>query len=300
MQIRFVTVDVFTDRKFGGNQLAVVPEAAALTSEQMQSIAAEFNFAETTFVLPPQDASHTAEVRIFTPRSELPFAGHPNIGTAYVLATDSEGHPRVPPDPMLFEEKAGLVRLSLMRQGASVVGARLTPPQSLVRGDDIDADIVAAACSLTPADIETANHRPCIASCGIPLAFAELKSRAALTAAQPRTDVFTADLPADRITGVLLYAKDQTGAFDLQARMFAPLYGVPEDPATGSANVALVGLLASLRPAPDLKLHLRIAQGVDMGRPSLLEASAEKKNGKLVGLSIGGRCVPMMRGVLEI
>ena len=197
MQIRFVTVDVFTDRKFGGNQLAVVPQAAALTSEQMQSIAAEFNFAETTFVLPPQDASHTAEVRIFTPRSELPFAGHPNIGTAYVLATDSEGYPRALPDPILFEEKAGLVRLSLMRQGASVVGARLTPPQSLVRGDDIDVDIVAAACSLTPADIETANHRPCIASCGIPLAFAELKSRAALTAAQPRTDMFMADLPAE-------------------------------------------------------------------------------------------------------
>jgi trans-2,3-dihydro-3-hydroxyanthranilate isomerase len=300
MQIRFVTVDVFTDRKFGGNQLAVVPQAAALTSEQMQSIAAEFNFAETTFVLPPQDASHTAEVRIFTPRSELPFAGHPNIGTAYVLATDSEGRPRALPDPMLFEEKAGLVRLSLMRHGTSVVGAYLTPPQSLARGDDIDADIVAAACSLTPADIETANHRPCIASCGIPLAFAELKSRAALTAAHPRTDVFTADLPADRITGVLLYVKDQTGEFDLQVRMFAPLYGVPEDPATGSANVALVGLLASLRPAPDLKLHLRIAQGVDMGRPSLLEASAEKKNGKLVGLLIGGRCVPMMRGTLEV
>ena len=276
-----------------------MPQAAALTSEQMQSIAAEFNFAETTFVLPPQDASHTAEVRIFTPRSELPFAGHPNIGTAYVLATDSEGRPRALPDPMLFEEKAGLVRLSLMRHGTSVVGAYLTPPQSLVRGDDIDADIVAAACSLTPADIETANHRPCIASCGIPLAFAELKSRA-LTTAQPRTDVFTADLPADRITGVLLYVKDQTGEFDLQVRMFAPLYGVPEDPATGSANVALVGLLASLRPAPDLKLHLRIAQGVDMGRPSLLEASAEKKNGKLVGLLIGGRCVPMMRGTLEV
>ena len=99
---------------------------------------------------------------------------------------------------------------------------------------------------------------------------------------------------------MLLYAKDQTGEFDLQARMFAPLYGVPEDPATGSANVALVGLLASLRPAPDLKLHLRIAPGVDMGRPSLLEASAEKKNGKLVGLLIGGRCVPMMRGTLEV
>jgi trans-2,3-dihydro-3-hydroxyanthranilate isomerase len=129
MQVRFVTVDVFTDRKFGGNQLAVVPDAAALTESQMQSIAAEFNFAETTFVLPPQDPSHTANVRIFTPRSELPFAGHPNVGTAFVLATQREDGERAAPDPMLFEEKAGLVRLSLMRQGTSVVGARLTPPR---------------------------------------------------------------------------------------------------------------------------------------------------------------------------
>jgi trans-2,3-dihydro-3-hydroxyanthranilate isomerase len=181
-----------------------------------------------------------------------------------------------------------------------VVGACLTPPQSLVRGDDIEADIIAAACSLKPSDIETANHRPCIASCGIPLAFAELKSRASLAAAQPRTDVFSSDLPANRVTGVLLYVKDQSGDFDLQARMFAPLYGVPEDPATGSANVTLVGLLASLRPEPDLKLQLRIAQGVDMGRPSLLEADAEKRSGNIVSLSIGGRCVTMMRGTLEV
>jgi len=300
MQVRFVTVDVFTDRKFGGNQLAVVPEAAALTSAQMQSIAAEFNYAETTFVLPPQNVSHTAQVRIFTPRSELPFAGHPNVGTAFVLATERKDHGRAAPDPMLFEEKAGLVRLSLMRQGTSVVGARLTPPQSLVRGDDIEADIIAAACSLKPSDIEIANHRPCIASCGIPLVFAELQNRASLAAAQPRTDLFSSHLPSDRVTGVLLYVKDRNGDFDLQARMFAPLYGVPEDPATGSANVALVGLLASLRPEPDLMLHLRIAQGVDMGRPSLLEADAEKRSGNIVSLSIGGHCVPMMRGTLEV
>ena len=300
MQIPFVTVDVFTDRKFGGNQLAVVPDAAALSDAQMQAIAAEFNLAETTFVLPPQNPSHTAEVRIFTPRAELPFAGHPNIGTAFALAKESEREGRAVSDPMIFEEKAGLVRLSLTKEGTSVVGARLAPPQSLVRGDDIEAAIIAAACSLAPTDIETANHRPCIASCGIPLAFVELKIRAALAAAQPRTDVFTADLPADRITGVLLYVKEQSSGFDLQVRMFAPLYGIPEDPATGSGNVALAGLLASLRPEPNLNLRLRIAQGVDMGRPSLLEASAEKKNGKVTALSIGGRCVPMMRGVLEV
>ena len=300
MEIRFITVDVFTDRKFGGNPLAVVPDAAALSGAQMQAIAAEFNLAETTFVLPPQNPSHTAEVRIFTPRAELPFAGHPNIGTAFALAKESERQGRAVSDPMIFEEKAGLVRLTPLKEGASVLGARLMPPQPLVRGDEIAADIIAAACSLAVSDIETANHQPCIASCGIPLAFAELKTRAALSTAHPRTEVFTKHLPAERVTGVLLYVKDQRGGFDLQVRMFAPLYGVPEDPATGSGNVALAGLLASLRREPDLSLALCIGQGVDMGRPSLLEASAEKRNGKITALSIGGRCVPMMRGMLTL
>jgi len=300
MKVRFITVDVFTDRKFGGNPLAVVPDAAALSGAQMQAIAAEFNLAETTFVLPPRNSSHTAEVRIFTPRAELPFAGHPNIGTAFALAKESERQGRAVSDPMIFEEKAGLVRLTLLKEGASVLGARLMPPQSLNRGDDLDPEIIAAACSLEPSDIEAANHQPCIASCGIPLAFAELKTRAALSTAHPRTEVFTKHLPAERVTGVLLYVKDQRGGFDLQVRMFAPLYGVPEDPATGSGNVALAGLLASLRREPDLSLALRIGQGVDMGRPSLLEASAEKRNGEITALSIGGRCVPMMRGMLTL
>lgn len=300
MQIPFVTVDVFTDRKFGGNPLAVVPDGRALTGAQMQAIAGEFNLAETTFVLPPQDLSHTAEVRIFTPRAELPFAGHPNIGTAYVLAVEANRAGRALAEPLVFEEKAGLVRLDLIKDGNSACGARLAPPQSLNRGDDLDAEIIAAACSLAPSDIETANHRPCIASCGIPLAFVELKTRAALATARPRAEVFTKHLPAERITGILLYVHDRRDGFDLQVRMFAPLYGIAEDPATGSGNVALAGLLASLRSEPDLSLGLRIGQGIDMGRPSLLEASAEKRGGKIIGMSIGGRCVPMMRGVLEV
>jgi len=223
MEIHFITVDVFTDRKFGGNQLAVVPDAAALSGAQMQAIATEFNLAETTFVLPPQSPSHTAEVRIFTPRAELPFAGHPNIGTAFALAKESERQGRAVSDPMIFEEKAGLVRLSLMKEGAAVVGARLAPPQSLARGDDLEAAAIAAACSLAVSDIETANHQPCIASCGIPFAIVELKTRPALAAAQPRAELFTKQLQADHVTGVLLYVKDRSGGFDLQVRMFAPL-----------------------------------------------------------------------------
>jgi trans-2,3-dihydro-3-hydroxyanthranilate isomerase len=297
MRLEFVTVDVFTTKKFGGNPLAVVLDAKGLSTAQMQAIAAEFNLAETTFVLPPQDAGHTVQVRIFTPRVEMPFAGHPNVGTAYVLATEGKG---LAGDSLTFEEKAGLVRLDLIRDAGAIVGARLTPPQPLTFGNQIAPDLVATACSLDLADIETAGHAPCVASCGAVFVFAELKTRAALAKAQPRTEIFSAHVKTDIATGILLYVKDSDGGADIAARMFAPLYGVPEDPATGSANVALVGLLARLRPERDLTLKLTIAQGVDMGRPSLLEAASEKRHGEITALSIGGRCVPMMRGTLEL
>jgi len=300
MQLEFITVDVFTEQRFGGNPLAVILDGRGLATAQMQAIAAEFNLAETTFVLPPKDAAHTAEVRIFTPRAELPFAGHPNVGTAFVLASRGDCHGRAVGDSLVFEEKAGLVRVDVLRHGGSPVGARLTAPQPLQRSEDIAPDVVATACSLEAADIETVNHRPCLASCGLPLAFAELKTRKVLAAARPRADIFSEHLKTDRTTGILLYVKDSSDGVDIQARMFAPLQGVPEDPATGSANVTLVGLLASLRTERDLKLELRIAQGVDMGRPSLLEATAVKKNGKLASLSIGGRCVTMMRGTIAL
>jgi PhzF family phenazine biosynthesis protein len=132
MQLNFITVDVFTDQQFGGNPLAVVLNGHGLTTEQMQSIAAEFNLAETTFVLPPK-GPHTAEVRIFTPRAELPFAGHPNIGTAFVLATLGNPYGSVISDPLVFEEKAGLVKLDLIRNGTLIIGARLAAPQPSFR-----------------------------------------------------------------------------------------------------------------------------------------------------------------------
>jgi|SRR5271168_3199521 len=163
MQVEFITVDVFTDRQFGGNPLAVVLNADKLTSAQMQSIAAEFNLSETTFVLPPTQSLHTAGVRIFTPRAEIPFAGHPNIGTAYALATLGSSYGTAGSDMLVFEERAGLVRLDLIRDGVSIVGARLTAPQPLLWGEEIAPEIVAAACSIGVDDIETANHRPCLA-----------------------------------------------------------------------------------------------------------------------------------------
>src|SRR5512143_3809594 len=138
MKVPFQTVDVFTDRKFGGNPLAVIPDAQGLSSTQMQSIAAEFNLAETTFVLPPQDPAHTAHVRIFTPKAEMPFAGHPNVGTAFVLARLG----KVSGDKLVFEEKAGLVPMELTRQDGTAIAARLAAHQALSLGEEIAPEIV--------------------------------------------------------------------------------------------------------------------------------------------------------------
>jgi trans-2,3-dihydro-3-hydroxyanthranilate isomerase len=300
MPLEFVTVDVFTERRFGGNPLAVVPNGGGLTTAQMQAIAGEFNLSETTFVLPPQDAAHTAQVRIFTPRAELPFAGHPNIGTAFALADRGSVFGRTISDSLVFEETAGLVPLEIWREGTATVGARLKAPRPLSRGKDIAADAVAAACAIAVEDIETRHHMPCIASCGTAFVFAELKTLRALRAAQPRPEAFSRNFPVEDATGIHLYAHHGSDGVDIRARMFAPLYGVPEDPATGSANLALAALLASLRPEADLALHLRIAQGAEMGRPSLLDAAAEKRDGRVVETRIGGRCVAVMTGMIAI
>lgn len=289
MKVPFQTVDVFTDRKFGGNPLAVIPDARGLSTEQMQSIAAEFNLAETTFVLPPRDPKNTAHVRIFTPKSEMPFAGHPNVGTAFVLARMG----RAAGDRLVFEEKAGLVPLDLTRENGVVVAARLAAPQPLASVEKIAPEIVAQAVGLAAADIV---GQPVIASTGNNFLFAEVRSREVLKAASYNIEVFRKHLPMERTVGVHLYV---TGA-DIQTRMFAPLFGVPEDPATGSANVTLIGLLALRDPQPDLTFSRTIGQGVDMGRPSVLEATAEKKGGKIVATYIGGRCVPMLNGTIDL
>jgi len=288
MKLDFVTVDVFTDRKFGGNPLAVLSDARGLSTGQMQSIAAEFNLAETTFVLPPQDPAHTAQVRIFTPKAEMPFAGHPNVGTAFVLARHGRSG-----DRFVFEEGAGLVPLDLTRESGVVVSARLAAPQPLSLVETVPANIVAQAAGLQPGDIV---GEPVVASTGNKFLFAELRSREALKTASYNTEIFRKHLPMERTVGLHLYV---TGT-DIQSRMFAPLFGVPEDPATGSANITLIGLLALRDPRPDLTLSKTIGQGVDTGRPSVLEATAEKKAGKVTATYIGGGCVPMLSGIIEI
>lgn len=301
MRLQFETVDVFTSEQFSGNPLAVVLNAEGLSSAQMQAIAGEFNLSETTFVLPPQDPAHTAQVRIFTPNGELPFAGHPNVGTAFVLARIGQSYGRsIAGDRVVFEEKAGLVPIQLIKDGGAVTGARLTSPQTLSVTDEIAPDVIAAACSLSEGDIEIANHRPCIASCGTGFIIAEVKSRTALAAASPRADLFGDHIAGYPTSKVLLYVQTAEDTIDIRARMFAPLNKVPEDPATGSANVALIGLLAKLRPEADLTLSKTILQGFEMGRPSLLFAGAEKRGGEVTTTAIGGHCVAVMAGTIGL
>jgi trans-2,3-dihydro-3-hydroxyanthranilate isomerase len=300
MQRRYITVDVFTDRAFGGNPLAVVLDADGLSTAQMQAIASEFNYAETTFVLPPRDPAHDAQVRIFTVNKEIPFAGHPNVGTAFVLATQATK----PPARLLFEEGAGLVPVEILTKEGRAVGAELTAPQPLKQLTQFSAEQAAAVVSLSSADIRTDRHPPQIVSVGLPFLVVELASRDALRRARPDAAAFARTFPCDGSDAVYLYTRDIPPAektSDLQARMFHPgSSGLSEDPATGSATVAAAALLADLAAERDAELSLRIGQGVDMGRPSLLLTRVHKANGVIASAHVGGACVQMMEGSFRL
>jgi trans-2,3-dihydro-3-hydroxyanthranilate isomerase len=266
----------------------------------MQAIATEFNYSETTFVLPPRDSEHDAQVRIFTVNRELPFAGHPNVGTAFVLATQA---PK-PPARFLFEEIAGLVPVEILTEGGNAIGAELTAPQPLKRLTPFSAEHAAASVSLSAADIRSDRHAPIIVSVGMPCLVAELASREALKRAKPEPASFSRVLSSDGAVGIYIYTRDVAPAetpCDLQARMFFPWgSGLAEDPATGSPTVAAAALLADLDSTRDGELKLRIGQGVDMGRPSLLLTRARKENGAVVSAHVGGRCVQMMEGTFRL
>jgi trans-2,3-dihydro-3-hydroxyanthranilate isomerase len=296
---RYVTVDVFTDQVFGGNPLAVVLDAQGLSTAQMQSIATEFNYAETTFVLPARDAAHSAQVRIFTATVEVPFAGHPNVGSAVVLARELEAAGRPPPDQFLFEEAAGLVPMRLLRAAGAVVGAELTAPLPLTAGASVSVDDAAACLSLSPGDIRTATHPPVVLSVGLPFLVVEVGTREALRRSRANALAHERVLPAIGTDAVFAYVHGRI-AGELHARVFAPLDASPEDPATGSATAAAISHLASLRPENDADLSWRVEQGVDMGRPSLLLGRTEKRGGRVTAVRIAGYAVPVMHGVLQI
>jgi trans-2,3-dihydro-3-hydroxyanthranilate isomerase len=300
MQRRYVTVDVFTDRAFGGNPLGVVLDAQGLSTAQMQAIATEFNYSETTFVLPPREPGHDAEVRIFTVTREIPFAGHPNVGTAFVLASRAEK----PPAQLLFEEKAGLVPVAILNEGGRVTGAELTAPRPLQRTSTVSAEQAAACLSLPAADIKTDRHAPQVVSVGLPFLAVEIASREALKRARPNGEAFARIFPLDDSDAVYFYTRDVPAgeaAVDLQARMFHPgASGLSEDPATGSATAAAAALLADLDGTKDGELKLSIGQGFDMGRPSILLTRVIKENGAVKSAHVGGSCVLMMEGTFRL
>lgn len=304
MKYQYYICDVFTETRFGGNQLAVLPKAEGLTPDQMQQITREFNFSESTFVFPP-GAGHTRRVRIFTPASEIPFAGHPNVGTAFVLATTGEFGEIKSPHTVVFEEDAGLVSVSIHAADGKIVSCELAAPQSLSFGKTVEPELVAAAVSVNRDDIVTDTHDPQVCSVGLPFVFTELRDRSALERARINMSGFEAlrDLGVNSQLYFYIRANesepDRRG-FDIRARMFAPLSGVPEDPATGSANCTLGGLLAHHEQVTSGMFSWRIAQGVEMGRPSTLVARAEKKEGEVTGTWIGGAAVLVSEGTIEV
>mgnify|MGYP001596060947 CR=1 FL=1 len=301
MKYPFYTCDVFTPERFGGNPLAVLPNADGLSDRQMQQIAREFNFSETAFVFPPE-TGHTRKVRIFTPAREVPFAGHPNIGTAFVLASTGELGEICSSSVVTFEEKAGLVAITIHESNGKITSCELRAPQPVSFGQTVSAKLIASAVSLVEEEILTNVHQPQVVSVGLPFVMAEVRDRLALERCRVNISGFCdilGLLKEGMRASVYLYART-TAEMDIRARMFAPLSGVFEDPATGSATCAVVGLLAHLDTRANGEFRYRLAQGVEMGRPSALQARAQKTDGAVTATWVGGSCVMVSEGFIHV
>lgn len=299
----FTTVDVFTSTRFEGNPLAVMTDARGLSDADMQKIAVEFGYSEVTFVLPPDDPDNTARVRIFTPTTEVPFAGHPNVGTAFVLGERGEVFGRPVGNRLRFEEKAGIVDVELKRDGDRVLSAAIRAPKPLVIGRGIPEETVARCISIDRHMVSTRVHRPVLASVGLSFVVAELTSLDALAAARPELAHFR-DAAGPTPEGshdfsLFVYVRSAETPWAIRARMFAPLDNVPEDPATGSASAALSAYLVSLVPEPNMTATLTIEQGVEMGRRSVIGIDVVKKDGVVTDVAISGACVTVMRGEID-
>jgi trans-2,3-dihydro-3-hydroxyanthranilate isomerase len=280
---RFVIADVFTDQPFSGNQLGVFPEAQGLSERAMQAIARELNFAETTFVLPP------SRVRIFTPKAEMQFAGHPTVGTAAVLA-----HLRKLdlPARIVLEEGIGPVPVDLERRGALIYAQFTIEKPVELPSDRPEKSAAAAALSLPETEVVDA----WFASGGVRFAFVRLADKGAVDRAQLDRAAWSRHFRNAWCSQLYLFA----GEDPVHARMFAPALGVEEDPATGSAAVALASVLASRKEKPEGAFTWRIDQGVAMGRPSRIEATAEKRGGRVVRVKVGGATVLSAEGAMNV
>ena len=286
--------DVFTAKRFQGNQLAIVADAGGLTTADMQTITREFNLSETTFVLPPEDPKNTARVRIFTLGYEMPFAGHPTVGTAISIA-----RARKLSGELRLELNAGLfpVRVDLDRPAAFAEFQNPNAPAE--RGSAPDAALIEAALSLPAGAIDRGAHRPRLVGAGVNFLFAKA-SLDAVRAAKLNSGAFDL-LKADETVGVLLYAEGgQASDATHHVRMFAPHAGIPEDPATGSAAAALPGQIARAGALEDGTQRWIVEQGFEMGRPSRIHVTVEGRAGAVESVRVGGEAVPVMRGQLEL
>jgi trans-2,3-dihydro-3-hydroxyanthranilate isomerase len=314
--LRYVTADVFTGRQFGGNPLAVVLDARGLGGDEMLAVTREFNYSETAFVLPPERGG-AARVRIFTPGGEVPFAGHPTVGTAHVLfatgAVDAGGvGPGGGEATVVLEEQVGDVPVRVRLGGPAAPGglggreptfAELTAAEPPSERDAPDAALLAEALSLAPGDLLGGDYAPRMASCGLPFVLVPVRDRAAVARARVRHDAWERALPPGAWTRELMvFALDGAagGGADVRARVFVPGLSVPEDPATGSANAALGGYLARRTPRLDGALRWTVEQGVEMGRPSLLHVSADKRGGEVAAVRVGGQAVVVSAGTMYL
>nr|USU33417.1 PhzF family phenazine biosynthesis protein [Methylobacterium sp. OTU13CASTA1] len=298
MARRFVTLDVFTDTALAGNPLAVVLDADGLDGPAMQAIAGEFNLSETVFVLPPDNPRHRARLRIFTPKAELPFAGHPTLGAAVLLALRDERATLT--DALAFGLEEGIGTLScLVESGTGRGQGRFRMPvlPDFV-GDGPEPDVLAAALGLAPAAIGFGRHAPSRHSLGPDFLFVPVGSPEDLASARldPAASATLGDPAA-----LYLYTPDSDApGRQFQARMFAPHLGVPEDPATGSAAAAFAGVMMQFEAMGDGTHDLVLHQGVAMGRPSRIHVQLGIESGALQAIEVGGSAVIIMEGTLHV
>lgn len=301
-KFRYLTADVFTDTPFGGNQLAVFPDARGIPENRLMDVTREFNYSETSFVYPPDDPAHTRRVRIFTPGAEVPFAGHPTVGTAHVLAAIGDVPLTGETTHIVFEEGVGPVPVSIRAKGGVPVFAQLSVAKLPELGPPpAHRTAIAAVLGLDVADLLDDPWMPQALSCGLPFLFVPVRDLAAVARARLRMDVWESTLKDAWASEVFVFARggERPGS-DLHARMFAPALNVPEDPATGSANAALAGYLAARNPLRDGLLTWRVEQGFEMGRPSILEVEADVIGGNLTAVRVGGASVVVCEGMMEI
>jgi trans-2,3-dihydro-3-hydroxyanthranilate isomerase len=301
-RLRYHLVDVFTDRAFGGNPLAVVTNGRGVSDETMQSVAKEFNLSETTFVLPPDDPRHDWRVRIFTPSSELPMAGHPTVGTAFVLAREHLIPRRGRETSVVFEEGVGPVPVCVEFEDGEPSFAEMSQPLPEFGPRLGEAGAVAAMLSLNTEDLD--ERLPLeVVSCGVPFLYVPLRSLDAARRARPRADLM--EQAAGRFgvpPEVFVFTREtESATASVHGRMFAPAIGITEDPATGAASGPLGCYLVRYGLVEcDPAAEIVSEQGIEMGRPSYVRIRIERRGEEITAVRVGGQCHFMGEGFIEI